>query len=237
MRYHKSITRIHLEYLPGRFAMLSGTFGINGCLFLLFMVSLSVYSFIKNHSYLIKSIALFTLVYLVYFFLLGSTIWYRHFFPAVIFFVIILADLVTTVRLSRLSIIPIILAVCIGSIFPPNTSKYLLQQNLLPLFDQAGDRFFGKSKILYQQLETANYISSHLPNEKIAGVVWYNAPEISYLSGKQILRIPEAKDVAYLISHPFGRLLVPSVDARITKYPFKLTVLNTPLYKIYKKDD
>lgn len=237
MRYHKSITRIHLEYLPDRLAMLGGTFGINGYLLLLFMVSLSVYSFIKNHSYLLNSIALFTLVYLIYFFLLGSTIWYRHFFPSVIFFVIVLVDLIVTTRLSKLSLIPIIFTLTIGLLFPPDTSKYLLQQNLLPLFDQTGDRFLGKSDLLNQQLETANYISSYLPNEKISGVVWYNAPEISYLSNKQIGRSPEAKEVTYLISHPFGRLLVPSVDARITKYPGKQTVLNTPLYQIYQKND
>jgi len=236
-RYNKSVTRIHLEYLPDRFAMLGGTFGINGYLFLLFMVSVSVYSFIKNHSYLIKSIALLTLVYLIYFFLLGSTVWYRHFFPAVVFFMIILTDLISTTRLSKLSLIPVIFTLCVGLIFPLDTSKYLYQQNLLPLFNQVGDRFLSKSDVLNQQLETANYISSFLPNEKISGVVWYNAPEISYLSDKQIFRVPEGKNVSYLISHPFGRLLVPSVDARITEYPFKQTLLDTPLYKIYKKND
>lgn len=237
IKHNRSLSQSHPEYLPERLSMLSGTFGINGVVFLFYMVSLSVYSFIKTNSHLIKSIALLTLVYLGYYFLLGPTYWYRHFFPSVIFFVIVLTDLISTIRLSRLSTFLIIFTLCLGLIFSPSTSNYIYQQNLLPLFDQTGDRFFRHSDVLNQQLETANYISSNLQDEKISGVVWYNAPEISYLSGKQIFRSPEDKDVSYLISHPFGRLLVPTVDARITEYPFKQTVLDTPLYKIYKKND
>jgi len=237
VRYNKTITRIHPEYFLGRIQMLNGTFSFNGFLVLISMISISVYSFLKSNNYLLKSVSVFTLIYIAYYFLVGSTIWYRHFFPAVVFFIIILTDLISTTRLSKLSLVPVIFTLCVGLIFPLDTSKYLYQQNLLPLFDQMGDRLFDKSDILNQQLETANYISSFLPNEKISGVVWYNAPEISYLSNKQIFRVPEDKDVSYLISHPFGRLLVPSVDARITKYPFKQTVLDTPLYKIYNKND
>ena len=235
LKHNRAISEPHPEYLPEKLSMLSGTFGINGVIFLFFIVSLSMYSFIKNNNHLIKSIALFALVYLGYYFLLGPTYWYRHFFPSIIFFVIILADLITNIRLSKLSIILIIFILCFGLVLPQDTPNYLYQQNLLPLFDQTGDRLFSHSDVLNQQLKTANYISSNLRDQKISGVVWYNAPEISYLSGKQIYRTPEDEDVSYLISHPFGRLLVPSVDARITEYPFKQTVSNTLLYKIYRK--
>lgn len=85
-------------------------------------------------------------------------------------------------------------------------------------------------KIIFQTGKYSSY-----KNDSISGVAWYNAPEISYLSDKQILRIPEDKKAIYLISHPFGRLLVPSVNARISEYPFKETVFETQLYSIYKK--
>lgn len=237
IKHNRSISQPHPEYLPERLSMLSGTFGINGVVFLFFMVSVSVYSFIKNNSHLIRSVALLTLVYLGYYFLLGPTYWYRHLFPSIVIFVIVLADLIPVIRLSRRSTFLFIFIFCLGLIFSQSTSNYIYQQNLLPLFDQTGDRFLDKSDILNQQLKTASYISSNLRDEKISGVVWYNAPEISYLSGKQIFRSPEEPDVSYLISHPFGRLLVPSVDARITEYPLKQIVSDTPLYKIYQKND
>jgi hypothetical protein len=147
-----------------------------------------------------------------------------------------LADFIANIRLSLISLIPIALVLCVNPVFPYDNSKYLYQQNLLPLFDQTGNKYFDKSDILNQQLETANFVSSQVINKKISGVVWYNAPEISYLSQKQIYRSPEEQDVSYLISHPYGRLLVPSVDARITEYPSKQLELSTPLYKIYKKN-
>lgn len=237
LRYNKTLTKPHLEYFPERLTMLSGTFGINGLLFLISITLFSIYSFFKNKSYLLKAIALFVLIYLGYYFLAGSTAWYRHFFPAIVLFTILLADFLPRLRLSSLSTISILIAIFVNILFPLNNSQYLYQQNLLPLFDQTGKLFFEKSNILNQQLQTANFISSHLENTKISGVVWYNAPEISFLANKQIFRIPEDKDVLYLISHPFGRLLVPSVDVRISEYPSKIIVLDTPLYKIYKKND
>jgi hypothetical protein len=237
LRYGKGLSRIHLEFFPERFSMLSGTFGFNGVVFLISMVSLSFFSLFKSRSYLLKSLALLTLVYVFYFFLLGSTVWYRHFFPAVIFFIIIFADLLNSPKLSRISLIPIIIALVISILFTVDNSKYLYQQNLLPLFDQTGRGLFTRSDVLKQQLEIANFISSKIPNENLSGVVWYNAPEISYLSGKQILRTPEDPNITYLISHPFGRLLVPAVDARISKYPFKEMLLDTSLYQIYKKNE
>lgn len=237
LRYNKTLTKPHLEYFPERLNMLSGTFGINGLLLLLSITTLSIYSFFKNKSQLLKAIAIFVLIYLCYYFLVGSTAWYRHFFPTIILFTLLLADLFSRIRLSFLSVVPIIIYLLVCLIFPINNTNYLYQQNLLPLFDQTNNKFFEKSDILNQQIEAANFISSNLINEKISGVVWYNAPEISYLSNKQIFRNPEDKDISYLISHPFGRLLVPSVDVRISEYPSKETVLDTPLYKIYKKND
>lgn len=237
IRYHKTITGMHPEYFSGRIQMLGGTFGFNGFLVFLSLLSISIYSFFKSNSSLLKSISLFVLVYLAYFFILGSTVWYRHFFPTVVFFVIILAGIFGSVHLSKLSLIPIVLALLVSFIFSSVNPNYLYQQNLLPLFDRTGKTFLCQSEILKQQLATAGYISSQVRYEKISGVVWYNAPEISYLAGEQIYRLPEDQDVSYLISHPFGRLLVPSVDARISKYPGKQTVLDTPLYKIYKKND
>lgn len=234
LKHNRAISEPHFEYIPGRLSMLTGTFGVNGILLLIFMVLISLYTFFKNNNNLLKSIAIYTLVYLLYFFLFGATVWYRHLFPSVVLFIIVLADSINIVRLSKLSIIPI--SIAIFSLFiPTDNTKYIYKQNLLPLFDQVGTYFLSKSDILTQQLKTAEYIKSKVQNDSISGVVWYNAPEISYLSDKQILRIPEDKKAIYLISHPFGRLLVPSIDARISEYPFKVTVFETQLYSIYKK--
>ncbi len=234
-RYNKGLSRSHPELFMERISMLDGAFGLNGFVFLISTILISIYCFIKNHNILIKSLIVFTITYLIYFFILGSTTWYRHFFPTIILFVIAISSIIDKIRFSKYSLIPILVVILVGKLILIDNSKYIFQQNLLPLFDQTGKRLFLKSPLLAEQLETAKYISSSLHNEKISGVVWYNAPEISYLSGKQIHRTPEDRGNMYLISHPFGRLLVPEVDARISKYPFKESVFETSFYKIYKK--
>jgi len=237
IRYNKNLSRIHLEFFSQRLSMLSGTFGLNGIVFLISMLSITIYSFIKNNNILIKSLAIYIFVYLVYFFILGPTVWYRYFFPAIVFFIVTLSSTVVNIRFSRYSLIPIIIVLIIESQLINENSKYIIQQNLLPIFDQTGNKIFTKSPLLAEQLETAKYISTKIINNNISGVVWYNAPEISYLSEKQIYRTPENPENAFLISHPFGRLLVPEVDARISKYPNKKIVFETTFYKIYKKND
>ncbi|HSV95145.1 MAG TPA: hypothetical protein VLH94_04220 [Spirochaetia bacterium] len=233
MRYNKSLTKAHPEYFLDRLDMLGGTFGVNGLLILFIMPVLSIYSFIKNKNYLIKSIALFVLVYLLYYFALGSTSWYRHFFPIFMLFIILLSDMASLIRLSKYSLIPIIIYFLTCLIFSTNNARYLSKQNLLPLYDQTGNKYLERADLLDQQLAAATYISSLEQKERVAGIGWYNAPEISFLANRQILKTPTDKDVSYLISHPFGY----DFDDAITNYPDKETVIDTPLYKIYKKND
>ena len=197
------------------------------------MPVLSIYSFIKNKNYLIKSIALFVLVYLLYYFALGSTSWYRHFFPIFMLFIILLSDMASLIRLSKYSLIPIIIYFLTCLIFSTNNARFLSKQNLLPLYDQTGNKYLERADLLDQQLAAATYISLLEQKERVAGIGWYNAPEISFLANRQILKTPTDKDVSYLISHPFGY----DFDDAITNYPDKETVIDTPLYKIYKKND
>lgn len=233
LRYNKGLTKVHFEYFFDRLFMLRGTFGINGIVMLFSLFSVSIISFFKSKSKLIRSLAIFTFIYLFYYFFLGSTSWCRHFFPAFILFVIVISDLAISVRKTFLSVIPAVILVGLSLSSPIDNQDYLYKQNLLPIFDQVGSSFLKKSDVLNQQIETANYVSTNIKDEKIAGFGWYNAPEISYITGKQIFKDPEAKDVPYLIRHPFG----VEYDSVIVNYPNKKTLLETPLYKIYKKDD
>jgi hypothetical protein len=95
--------------------------------------------------------------------------------------------------------------------------------------DQTPKPYFHQKKILVDQLAAAKYISTSIPqDQKITGVDWFNAPEISYLTNRKIERHVENKEIKYIILHLYGKFL--SGDMYNNVYA------NIPLKKLYAND-
>lgn len=233
-RYQKGLSKSNPSLFFDRIDLFGFIFGFNGFLIYFSIILLLASTFLGQDRF-IKSISIFTFFYLQYFVILGYESWYRHLFPVIVFFLIILASKVEEIDIGKLKYAFILFLFFSLTISKIDYRKFLLQQNLLPMFDSTGNKPFEKSYILTQQLNTKEYIETRIPNEKISGILWFNSPDISYLTNRQIYRVPYDNEYHFLISQFFTQGTAPDIDKIISGYPSSKLVFDSGLFQIYEK--
>lgn len=237
-----SFTRSRGHYQLGaiekRFSMIAYTLNIGGAFFIFMMLFIAGFVGIKNKQFSVRSLSIFTIVYLLYYVLFGATNWYRHFFPSILSFLLIIPYFIRsffeTFNFERKLIATVFVILLMISVVnfkyrDKNAifTKLLIEQDLLFL-DQTNEPYFRQKKILSDQYQMAAFIKNNIsPTEKISGFVWLNSPEIAYLTNRRIYRDPEEDDVQYVISSIYDRILDPKA---------KIIMENLLLDKIYSND-
>lgn len=210
--------------------MITWVFKIDAKIFIittLVATSLTIKKFIKQSPFLV-SLSLFYICLLMYFLLIGSTNWYRHFFPAVLCLSLIIPYLIGNyiekINKEKLYISAIGILITVLLIFSTTSSKRYayfqiqqrIQQNLI--FEHEGIMpMWKQDRLLVSQIATKNFILQKLiETKKIAGIEWWNAPEISYLIGRRIYRNPFDQKIDYLIFHIYGNKLAPEKMKKVS---------------------
>lgn len=233
---------------PHRLNMIEYVFSVNPYIFLLIAIYSSIYLLVKRKvSEKIKILSLFYLVYSAYFLFLGTSNWYRHFFPAVLSLAMILPVFlelfiknITKEKVIFLFTFLILIGLNLYHQSFKNTHEVSMQKKIEQNLIFQEDYFYllpRKSNLLIAQLETANYINAHISSkESISGIGWWNAPEISYLTNRSIERDPFSEKNIFLISHIFGQFLDKESDTIINHMPSTQKVFETMGYKIYQRN-
>ncbi len=244
----RTISQPKMYLLIKRLDMLGYIFSLPGIIFLLLFIGIAIVTFIeqKKRNNILAALCIFTIIYTAYFMFFGSTNWYRHFFPAMLGFSIILPVFILSLLFSRSEKHTLALGI-LGVIIVINSLLYRLttdsdllerkrtvEQNLLFSIDQP--LMPTTDPVLKSQLNTAEFIQEQvLPNDTIAGVGWWNAPEIEYLAKRRIERDPFQKNVKYIIKHFYGETL-GQYDYRYLPQIQKYLIYKNNEYSIYLKN-
>ncbi len=239
-----ALSQPKLSLIDKRVDMLSYVFGMHGVGFiiLLFMICRITIKRLRE-NFTAVSLAFFSICYTLYFLFLGTTNWYRHFFPVILAMIVItplcIDMLLNEKKRSDYILLGIVSLFMIISYFTNLThsnlyrEKRTIEQNLI-FYHEQNIPFSSPHPLLTSQLQTSAFINK-LPQESvIAGVSWWNAPEISYLAGKKITRDPFAKDTHYLITHYYGEILGKSDYEYLKLLKNKGEIFSKEGYKIYK---
>jgi hypothetical protein len=201
---------------------------------------------LRKKNPIVISLAFYCIIYLLYYLFEGSSFWYRHFFPAVLAFIIIAPVFIDTVITEKnkiytaaLAIITILLAgnaIFYMSHVPKiDLSKKVIEQNLI-FFHEKSLPFTAPDPLLRSQLQTADYVKNDIPiNSSIAGISWWNAPEIAYLARRNIGRDPFITRVSYVITDYYGNLLGTNDYEYLALIKNKTELFHYDGYTIYKK--
>lgn len=221
--------------LPARLQMISSVFHVPWFLFTGASFAVAVLVMSRKRT-AVTMLAVFSIVYTMYNVLLGPTEWYRHFFPAVLSLSVIVPVFLDSQRSKLLLFaLALIAALALYNATLPADPDFRLNQNLN--FDN--ENLFPvlkKDPILTTQFATADFIRNHIPaTEGISGSGWWNAPEISYLLGRPIDRMPYRAQNRYLITDMFGITIAPIITNLIRQYPRTTILFNQNSYTIYKK--
>ncbi len=233
-----------------RLDMFSYIFSIPGITFALLILCVAFFCMYKmRRTYpLISALAFYVSVYTIFFLFMGSTYWYRHFFPVMLAISIVLPFFITSLLFSKnekhfiaLGIIGVIILINIGlyklvilrTVSIDHEKRITIEQNLLFTFEQP---FFPRlDSRLNGQLHTAAYIKDNIEKkDSIAGIGWWNAPEIQYLARREIKQNPSQKEVTYIITHFYGETL-GMYDYLYLKQIPKTLIYKTDGYALYQK--
>lgn len=238
------LSQPNLSLIDKRIDMLSYVFGMHGLGFVVLILIISHVTLRKlRTNFTAVSLAFFSICYSLYFIFLGATNWYRHFFPVVLALIVIIPLLLDILIIEKKKIhffyMSVLSLFIIISVFTHVThsesymSKRNIEQNLIFSHEQMLP-ILKTEDLLTSQLNTSHAIKS-LPIESvIAGISWWNAPEISYLSGRVIKRDPFAKNADYLITHYYGEMLGKSDYDYLKLLKNKKKIYESDGYKIYK---
>jgi hypothetical protein len=94
--------------------------------------------------------------------------------------------------------------------------------------------FTDPDSLLISQIKTAKIVKNLPIDSQIAGISWWNTPEIAYLSGRKIYRDPFQKKTDYIITHYYGRILGSQDYQYLDLIKNKKEVYNSEGYNIYK---
>ncbi len=144
-------------------------------------------------------LAHFALIWIMYHLLLGATAWYRHAFAGVLALIITLPvglrfigefskrQIITTVCVLAAPLL--IVGTLLTSRDDLSRFHYLTTRQNLLFLDQSNMPYRRPKQMLSDQYATATFITSSLKGSgNIAGLGWYNAPQISYLANRKIER-------------------------------------------------
>lgn len=234
-----------LSLIDKRLDMLGYIFNINGTLFSILIITTCVTVFKKlRHNYIAISLAFFSLFYTLYFLFLGSTNWYRHFLPSILAFIIILplcVDVILEERNKKNILIMVLILVftLLNSfyfkIYKSNsfTDEKIISQNLIFLNEKPLP-LTSYTHLLNSQINTSKFVETLPKNANIAGISWWNAPEIEYLAGRKITRDPFVKDTDYIVTHYYGKLLGKTDYQYLNLIKNKKIIYNSEGYYIYE---
>lgn len=249
-QYTQQLSKYRPDLLISRFQMIRFAFNTNPLLLILISLFACFYVFFnKKRIIFLQLLSLFFVIYFNHFLFLGATNWYRHLFPAMLAVTVIIPFFISTffekLNAGKIVLISIVLAIFIADKFnksnqinPENYRRTVIEQNLIFL-DQNEYFLLKQHQLLRSQTDTAQYIKNNLPEtEKIAGLGWLNAPEISYLIGMKIGRNPLEPDAKFIIYHIYGLLSSKGyayygLDRRL---PNKKLIYQNFGYEIYQKN-
>lgn len=197
-------------------------------------------------NYVVVSLAFFSIIYLFYFLFFGSTNWYRHFYPIILAVTVILpyySDIILA-EINKKNIIKLLIIFLFigGNLIyynlytrKNNFEKKLIEQNLIFYHEQISP-FIKPDSLLLSQLQITNYLKKSIPlNSQIAGISWWNAPEIEYLSRRKIERDPFPVTIDYVIVHYYGIFLGLNEYQYLPLIKNKTEIYHSEGYSIYKK--
>ena len=239
-----TLSQPKLSLIDKRIDMLGYVFGVQGLVFI-FLIILICRGVIKKlrQNHIAVSLAFFSICYSLYFLFLGATNWYRHFFPVVLAMLIITPLLIDTIlfekKIKNILMLGGILFLVFISVTSSNIHKNtisenkLIDQNLIFHHEKMWP-FTDLDSLLISQIKTAKIVKNLPIDSQVAGISWWNTPEIAYLSGRKIYRDPFQKKTDYIITHYYGRILGSQDYQYLKLIKNKKEVFNSEGYNIYE---
>ena len=215
---------------------------------LLIVLLTSIWVFLTIHfrnkvSIATGMLAQFALIWIMYHLLFGATAWYRHLFPGIValvatvpivFRILPKPNRTQLITISLIAILPLLIFLS-RIIFQDSNDRfaYLVKRQNLLFLDQSNRPYLRSKQILNDQYEVAKFIRTNIKNsERIAGLGWYNAPQISYLTGRNIER-KIGEETNYVIIDLWARNLNEGgVEVFMKRSP--TLIFQNATYEIYK---
>lgn len=244
MKTANTLTQPKLSLIDKRIDMLSYVFGMHGLAFVILIFTICRVIIKKlRYNFIAVSLSFFSIFYTLYFLFLGATNWYRHFFPVTLSLIVIVPLFIDNLfyekKRAHFLFLGIVGLFILASIFSHLThlstieEKRNFEQNLIFHHEQIFPFLFMDS-LLAAQIQTSEYLKKLPSNSVISGISWWNVPEISYLSNREIKRDPFQKNTDYLIMHYYGEILGNTDYEYLKLIENKKEIYKSEGYKIYK---
>jgi hypothetical protein len=236
----RSQTSPRPDLIQSKLHMISQILHIDSTI-LLGMSTLAAYQSLRMWAtYTIRVLSILMVGWMIYILTLGATAWYRHLFPPLSILLIVMAHHVQYLKGASINskyilllILPVALSIQ-SLVFhnPLDHFAYLTRAQNLLFLDHRNRPYLRPKQILLHQQQAASFIKSIPHAQVIAGLGWYNTPQLAYLANRRISRDPTRAD--YVIVDIYARYLnEQGVEDFMKKYPFKSLVFENPSYAIY----